>query len=135
MTIDQRCTFRRTRLADRRSRTVSVKVNDHELAAIRGAARARRMPVAAYLAYAAAADAAGAVSGRREVEDLRVLRAELGRCWTVINRVGSNLNQLAKVANSTGDVDHARLGPTLAFVRRSLTRIEATCQQIGDLLP
>ena len=133
MGVETRCTFRRTRLRDRRCRAVTLRLSNAEYDTVRRAAESCQLAVGAYAARAAVAQSQGSRAGR--ADDLRALHTELSQAWTAISRVGTNVNQLAKVANSTGEVDHARLGPTLVFVRRALARVEEACLQITGRLP
>ena len=133
MDIETRCSFRRTRMPSRRERVLSIRLSDSELAEVQQAAGVCRLAVGAYVARAAVTQARDA--HEQDSSALRELHMELAQTWTAISRVGTNVNQLAKVANSTGEVDHARLGPTLSFVRRALARVEETCLQITARLP
>lgn len=133
MGVETRCGFRRTRMRDRRCRVVTIRLSDAEYDLVSRAADSSQLAVGAYAARAALTQATDARAG--ESSDLRGLHVELSQAWTAISRVGTNVNQLAKVANSTGEVDLARLGPTLQFVRRALARVEETCLQISGRLP
>lgn len=132
MDIETRCRFRRRRSQRPRGRVVSIRLSDAELDQVRRAAGSCQLAVGAYIARAAMAQSRD--SHDEDVGNLRELHTELTQAWTAISRVGTNVNQLAKVANSTGEIDHARLGPTLSFVRRALSRVEETCLQIDARL-
>ena len=137
MAVQARCSFRRTRMQDRRCRKLSLRLSDVEYDALRRGADSHQLAVGAYAARVAVAhaqSAAGPGDASDRSESLRELHVELAQAWTAISRVGTNVNQLAKVANSTGEVDHARLGPTLAFVRRALSRVEEACLEITGRL-
>lgn len=134
MTVQAQCSFRRTRMQDRRCRKVNLRLSDAEFDALRRAADSHQLAIGAYAARAAVAHAQSASGTGDGSGSLRELHAELAQAWTAISRVGTNVNQLAKVANSTGEVDHARLGPTLAFVRRALSRVEEACLEITGRL-
>ncbi|MFG3295653.1 plasmid mobilization protein [Streptomyces sp. NPDC048179] len=86
----------------------SVRLSDHEHAIIQAGADAVGMSLAGFLAHSALAAArdqsrtAAAIATERDVlTELFAMRRQLG--WA-----GSNLNQVAKVLNSGGDVPHLK---------------------------
>jgi uncharacterized protein (DUF1778 family) len=81
-----------------RSRHVDVRCTDAELAAITAAAARAGMTVGAFMRHQAIGTA-----GPRAVRRPQVDRAELARVLAALGRLGSNVNQLARAAN-TGEI-------------------------------
>ncbi|MER5183274.1 MobC family plasmid mobilization relaxosome protein [Streptomyces sp. NPDC002896] len=127
---------RRTRVPKPRQRTqfLTVRVNDDEHAEITSAARVRAVTTARFLAAAGLAAARGTThlepNEQRDaaVDELAALRAQLAR-------VGNNLNQLARAANS-GAVPHPdELVRTLDWLRRVVRRVDQAADAVVTRRP
>ncbi len=81
-----------------RSRLVAVRCTDAELATITTAAARAGMTVGAFMRHQAIG-----TPGPRALRRPQVDRAELARVLAALGRFGSNVNQLARAANS-GDI-------------------------------
>ena len=75
-------------------------------------------------------ESALAVEDRTTATDRREAIAELFRIHRVLGGAANNMNQLAKVANATGEVP-AEFGPTMGYVRRLCTRIDTTIDKLA----
>ena len=133
MSGTNRCGYRRNRATRCRSNRITFRISDEERRDIERAAASCQLALGAYVGQAVLAQARRS----RLLEDggLRELYREVEGLGNLIRRVGTNVNQLAKAANATSEIDHSRLGPTLAFVRRTLTRVDETCREVGERLP
>jgi hypothetical protein len=87
------------KLADARGQWVHVRCNTGEHAAIMAAAAQAGLGAGAYLRSLATGSA-----GPRARRQSRAGQAELARVLGLLGNYGSNLNQLARVANSGGDL-------------------------------
>ncbi len=85
----------------RRKKLLPVRCTDEELAAIVSAAANSSLSVAAFVRQRTIGTA-----GPRSVRK-RTDLAELGRLLGETGKIGSNINQLARVANSGGDLPTA----------------------------
>lgn len=132
MTDEKPRTRRRERRADnpRRNR-VNLAYNDVELATITVASTVAGLRPAAYAARAALAVAKEEVSPA-PVEYKDLLRT-LTDARTAANRIGVNLNQIAKVLNSQGEETPERLDAVLARVEVTIQRLdEATVRLMAE---
>lgn len=111
---------------------MQVRLSNAEHELLSAAAGRSRLALGAYLAQCAASDARGAEAPA--IGDARQLLAELNQAWTAVSRIGTNLNQIAAVANTTGEVE-PRLGPVLEFLRRVLDRLEQAAIDVDRRLP
>ncbi len=97
--------YGKRKLADARGKFVAVRCSDAEHATMTAAAAQAGLSVGAYLRTLALGKA-----GPRSVRRPPVERAELARALGLIGNYGSNLNQLARVANTNGQLPtHAAL--------------------------
>ncbi|MBK6016813.1 plasmid mobilization relaxosome protein MobC [Streptomyces sp. MBT53] len=115
----------------------SVRLSDREHAVIQAGADAVGMSLAGFLAYSALAAArdqsrtAATIATERDVlTELFAMRRQLG--WA-----GSNLNQVAKVLNSGGDVPYLKevLGDvhsTAVAVKKAVDRVANPQEQEGE---
>ncbi|GHE53995.1 MobC family plasmid mobilization relaxosome protein [Streptomyces cellulosae] len=127
---------RRTRVAKprHRERFLTVRVNDDEYTEITAEARRRAVTTARYLAAAGLAAARGSVSLEPN-EHRDALVDELAALRTQLARVGNNLNQLTRAANS-GMVPHLEeLAPVLARVRGVVHRIDQAADALVTRRP
>lgn len=92
-----------------RSRLVAVRCTDAELATINAAAMRAGMAVGAFMRHQAIG-----TPGPRSVRRPQVDRVELARVLAALGRYGSNVNQLARVANSGGEPDSDELAAAAA---------------------
>ncbi|WP_308128650.1 plasmid mobilization protein [Rhodococcoides kroppenstedtii] len=98
-----------------------VKLTDEQELAVQAAARVQGVTVARLLADSALTAPRASVSR----EDL----AELFETTRLIGALGNNLNQIAKVANSTGELV-PETAATLAAVRRVFDRVRTLPQEL-----
>jgi hypothetical protein len=87
------------KLPDGRHRFVAVRCNDAEYATMTAAAAQAGLSVGAYLRHLALGS-----SGTRARRQPMVNQAELVRVLGLLGNYGSNLNQIAHVANASGKV-------------------------------
>ncbi|WTD07582.1 MobC family plasmid mobilization relaxosome protein (plasmid) [Streptomyces albidoflavus] len=114
---------RRERRTDNpRRHRVNLAYNDVELAVMQVAATVAGMKLSAYAARAALAVAKEEVSPA-PVEYKDLLRT-LSDARTAANRIGVNLNQIAKVLNSEGEETSERLDAVLARVETAIQRLD-----------
>ena len=132
---------RRTRLVGgRKTATVGVRCTAAELEDLRSRAGREGLSVPAYLM--AAATGRRVISGRElerpapvggaavsSAEELRTVAGELMAVRRIVSGVATNINQLAKVGNATGQVP-AETGPALEAADRVLARVEVVVQAI-----
>lgn len=111
---------------------MQVRLSDAEHELLSAAAGRSRLALGAYLAQCAASDARGGAAPA--FGDARLLLTELNQAWTVVSRIGTNLNQIAAVANSTGAVE-PRLVPTLEFLQKVLGRLGQAAIDVDRRLP
>ncbi|ONI48510.1 plasmid mobilization relaxosome protein MobC [Streptomyces sp. IB2014 011-1] len=129
MTDDQPRTRRRERRADNpRNHRVNLAYNDVELAALQVAATHAGLRLAAYAARAALAVAKEEISPA-PVEYKDLLRT-LSDARTAANRIGVNLNQIARVLNSEGEEPPERMDAVLARVEAAIQRLDEATVRI-----
>ncbi len=102
-----------------------VKVTPEEEAVLLQLAAAQGVSVPRLLV-----ESALAVEDRTTATDRRAAIAELFRIHRVLGGAANNMNQLAKVANATGEVP-AEFGPTMGYVRRLCSKIDATIDKLA----
>ena len=90
--------FGKRKLADARDAWVHVRCSASEHAAITSKAESAGLSVGAYLRTLAIGTA-----GPRAIRRPPVEREELARLLGEIGKLGSNVNQIARVVNTTGD--------------------------------
>jgi hypothetical protein len=117
---------RRGNVVGGRQHRHTVKVSPEEEARLRLMAGEQQVTVARLLAESALAG-----SGVNAAEH-RQLAAELFAAKRLLASIANNVNQLAKVANSTGEVP-PEMAATLDAVRRVAARIEASVQGLGEV--
>lgn len=123
MTSDAPRARRRERRSDNpRTHRVNLAYNDAELAIILTAAALAGLKPAAYAARAALAVAKEEVSPAPvdEKERLRVL----AESRIAVNRIGTNLNQIAHVLNSDGVETPERLSAVLERVEKTVRTLD-----------
>lgn len=118
----------------RRANQVNVRLTDEEFAAVAARAAAARVGVAHYLALRALDAPARGGSVARGGMDLATMRA-----WAVqmtmlrreLNRVGTNLNQIARLLNGTGEVARGA-EQTLAATEAAMARVAPIADWMAD---
>lgn len=118
---------RRQKVPGGRDRQINVRVTDAERAKIAQRATSLGLSAGAYLAEAGLADGGDSPADRirrREAVDAALsVRAQLA--W-----IGNNLNQIAHVANASGEI----YGPQLeAVLARVLEVVAVTDDSVGEL--
>ena len=101
---------------DRRTKLIAARVRPDELVAIEGRAAASNLPLSEFVREQALA---GAILVRTFRTLSAIDRHDLAR-------IGSNLNQIARICNTTGDSYRAQnIEMLLAELRRLLARLDA----------
>ena len=95
--------FGKRKLADAREHFVAVRCNAPEHATMTAKASAAGLSVGAYLRTLAIGAAGPRAVRRRPVE-----KEELARLLGEIGKLGSNVNQIARVVNTTGNLPASR---------------------------
>lgn len=114
---------RRARRADApRRHRVNLSLNDVERQAVEEAAATEGLSVGAFAAQAAVAVARGQITPIPT--DDRERLAELVHARVALSRIGTNLNQLARAANSGASVPAAQLDVVLDRVQRAVARLD-----------
>ena len=107
-----------------------------EAAAIREAASAAGMAEASWVGTVVtrALDTRPGVFGRArgEMQELMVLRDEIAELHRVLRNIGGNLNQVAKHANSTGQL-HAGTASVQQLVARVVEQVVDTVGHMDEL--
>ena len=117
-----------------RKRRVNLAFNEAELTILQEAARRENMAPAAWAARAALAVAAETVVPV-SVDSKEVLQ-ELIQSRGQLRRAGNNLNQIAHVLNSDGDVTDVQVKAVLEYVQAAVRRVdEATLQLMRERRP
>ncbi|MGN7139136.1 MobC family plasmid mobilization relaxosome protein [Streptomyces pseudogriseolus] len=114
---------RRTRRNDEpRPHRMNLRLGDDEKAAIEAAATLARKTPSSYAADVAVAVAMGRLTPIPTTyrEELR----ELVDARTALTRIGTNLNQIARVLNSGGDVTQEQLDAVLERVGEAVRRVD-----------
>jgi hypothetical protein len=101
---------------------MNLRLGDDEKAAIESAATLARKTPTSYAADVAVAVAMGTLTPIPSTyrEELR----ELIEARTALTRIGSNLNQVARVLNSGGDVTQEQLEAVLERVDETVRRVD-----------
>ncbi|GAA1011503.1 plasmid mobilization relaxosome protein MobC [Streptomyces thermogriseus] len=134
MAAKQRARRRERQEEAPRRRRVNLAFNEAELAVLQEAARREDMAVAAWAARAALAVAAEKVVPVSA--DARDVLQELIQSRGQLQRIGNNLNQIARVLNSDGEVTDAQVEAVLKYVQAAVRRVdEATLQVMRERRP
>lgn len=129
---------RRSRAEGGRPHKVTVSFSELELAKVTAAAARADVAPGAWLGEAAvrAADAGvpGPVAGWGPVmQELMVLRGELADARRILRIAGGNLNDVARHANSTGEL-HQATAVVQARVARAVEQVEQTVAEVDRRL-
>ncbi|MGY5099492.1 plasmid mobilization relaxosome protein MobC [Streptomyces sp. 900105245] len=111
-----------------RSNRFLVSYNDDELAIIRAAAERDNTALASWVGAAALAVATETVVPVSA--DAKDVLQELLRSRGHLGRVGSNLNQIARVLNSDGEVSDPQLRAVLAALIEAVRRVDEAPLQV-----
>ena len=127
---------RRARADGGRTHSVRVSFSDMEMAVVRTAAMRAGVADASWVGQTAVG-AAGAVPGPATswgpvLQDLMVLRTELMENRRVLTNVGGNLNDVARHANSTGEVHQATVR-VQSLVARAVERVEEAVVAVEEM--
>ena len=122
--MSETATARRGTETRQRSRVVAVRCTDAELAAIAAGAAGAGLSVGAFMRRQAIG-----TPGPRAVRQKPVDRAALALVLAALGRYGSNVNQLARVANSTGEIDRWERLPEI--VAATLEMRDALMRALG----
>lgn len=115
---------RRKRSSSPRSNQVLVRLSDEEYERVAAGAAATNLTVPAYLARRGQEEIAPVQSGQRVTEaQMRALVSELYALKRILGLAGNNLNQIARMANSTGEVADETVHYA-ALIARTLERLE-----------
>ena len=110
--------------SEKRRLLISARVRQDELATIEGRAAENNIPLSDFVREQALS---GAILVRKSRTLSAIDRHDLAR-------IGSNLNQIARACNATGDTFRARhIEATLDELRRLLRRIDAPGQASDEL--
>ncbi|KAB2351071.1 MobC family plasmid mobilization relaxosome protein [Actinomadura rudentiformis] len=118
----------RTGQGRRRERTMRFRVSDDEYEEICEAATRKGMAYSAFIVNAVRLAAPDEPIGA-----LPEICEELRAAARQVNRIGVNLNQLARVANSDGNVPE-ELTAALHYLTRVLQRLESSAVEVGRRL-
>lgn len=119
----------RLRQSVHRDQVRSVRLTRDELDLVTRAAEAAGLKTAGFLADAAVAVAQAQGGSRAWLLDQRGRVEELIAASAQLARVGNNLNQIARILNSGGQVDHA--DEAAARVLRAAARVEDAAIEIA----
>ncbi|MGD9526413.1 MAG: hypothetical protein AB7I38_11635 [Dehalococcoidia bacterium] len=128
---------RRSRAEGGRPHTVAVSYSDLEMAKVTSAAARDALALGAWLADAgvrvADAGVPAAVGSGAEMQELMELRDALGDARRLLRNVGGNLNDVARHANSTGEL-HGSTAVVQAHVARAVARVDRVVVQLDARL-
>lgn len=117
---------RRPNAAEARTIVHKVRVNEVEEAALNDCAAKQGVTVARLLVESALSDSSGET--RTERENALSLYFRLER---LLGNVANNINQIAKVANTTGSVDVTELRSYVAEARAIYVKLDALIDRNG----
>lgn len=116
---------RRRRILGGRQKRYVVRVSETEEGYLRRLALAHRVSVQRLLVESTMAAGSG-----QSLADRRAVIANLFALYRLAANVANNVNQIAKVANATGELG-SELGAALDAVRRVAVRIDAQIDELG----
>jgi len=116
----------------RRDNQVLVKLNDDEYLKIKARAAAAGLTSASYLAVVGTQDVPEAAEGAKLTDvQLRALVAELYAIKRILRGMATNLNQMAAVANATGEIDPSALYNAAKAIN-TLPRLDAFLDELKN---
>lgn len=113
-----------------RQRQIRLRYSQQEYGAVTQAAHAAGLTPTGYVAEAALAAAMGAEPPTHE--PWREAVTELMNARTQVRRIGLNVNQAARVLNTTGE-QPVRLEQALAMTERAVTRLDDAATVVAEL--
>lgn len=116
--------FRRRRTEGRRPHRTVIKHSDEEWARVQSIARTQGVSVPRL--YEQALHAGDVVAAAK----LSQIYAELLVLQRLMANAASNINQVAKVANTTGEIQQDRLLAAYAFMRAQADRVSAVMDEL-----
>ena len=116
----------------RRQRLVAVRLSEQEMSRLAEAARLADVTVAEYLR---ASGLRHPVGGGRKIGDVARAPAELRRLLGEVNKVGSNLNQIARAANLAAKLGQPTDTDGLAEALAELAQVRGRVRQALGLQP
>lgn len=119
----------RLRQSVHRDQVRSVRLTQDELETVTRAAEAAGLKTAGFLADAAVAVAQAQGGSKAWLLDQRGRVEELMAASAQLARIGNNLNQIARILNSGGDVGH--VDEAVARVLRAAVRVEDAAIEIA----
>jgi hypothetical protein len=120
--------LRRRRAVGGRPNKVTVVFTDEEFAVVSARAAGQRVTVPHYLARIGLAGGEAAVQER---EGRQLVLHQLVMLTAQVQRIGVNVNQVARLLNGTGEVaDHA--AATLGAAERAITALERSAATWAD---
>lgn len=125
--VEARSSRKRTHREARRRRSVNVRFDDSEYAALAAAASRADLSPTAYVGTAALAAAAGTEAPGAPA---REALTELMQARTAAVRIGVAVNKLAAKALAGGDVTAAELTAAADATVRSVARVEAAAATV-----
>lgn len=128
MATANRVPRRRERPEQPRSKSVRLTYNDAELAIVREAAGRAGMAVSSWIARTALDAACGVVLPM--AAEARVALEELIQARGQLRRVGNNLNQIALVLNSRGNVPAVELDVVLRAVAQAVGQVDVATVRV-----
>ncbi|MEU5995924.1 MobC family plasmid mobilization relaxosome protein [Actinomadura sp.] len=114
----------------RRDREMRFRVSDQEYTEIRAAAQRAGAAYGTFIVHTVQAATRQHRFGHQPTAELC---EELRGIARQLNRIGVNLNQLARIANATGQVP-GELPAALSYLENVLRRVDASSVEIGRLL-
>nr|WP_165978073.1 plasmid mobilization relaxosome protein MobC [Actinomadura darangshiensis] len=106
------------------------RVSDQEYAEIRAAAQRAGAAYGTFIVHTVQAATRQHRLGQQSTAELC---EELRGIARQLNRIGVNLNQLARIANATGQVS-CELSAALSYLENVLRRVDASSVEIGRFL-
>lgn len=130
---------RRRRVAGGRREFLGVRYTSEELEAVSARAAAAGWEVSSYVAEAAlrgpvrveAAPGRGVLAFRMSAPERAAWAGELMAVRRIVGATGNNINQLARVANATGELPE-EVAASLAACERAMARLAALLEALED---
>ncbi|SDN13446.1 mobilisation protein (MobC) [Lentzea albidocapillata subsp. violacea] len=112
-----------------------VKLNDDEYEKISGRAAAAGLTSASFLALLGIQDVPDSAAPAKLTDvQLRALAAELYAIKRILRGAGTNLNQMAATANTTGEIDPTALLHAARAIKTQ-PRLDALLDEIRQVFP
>ncbi|MDQ2851786.1 MAG: MobC family plasmid mobilization relaxosome protein [Actinomycetota bacterium] len=121
--------FRRRRTDGRREHRTVIKHTEEEWVRVKAMAVVANVSVPRL--YERALRSGGVVAAER----LACIRLEMDSSLRMIGLVGNNLNQLARVANASGEVNYPQIRASAEMVDRHMVALRGLLRQIAEAFP